>query len=312
MAPTHVAAAAGVPLRGVHALAVLSTALISTSFPVGEAIAKGLDPAVLMLVRFILAAAILAPVVGYSHGLRFPGWASVGRYAVLSACPVAFFWCMFEALRHTSALNTSAIFTLVPGISALFGALLAGERLGGRRLAALALAMAGTLWVIFRGDPERALGLAFNKGDLIFLAGSVAMAANMPLVKRFYRNEPTEVMTLWVLITGVFWLFLLANGKVWTTEWRAVDLRVFAGIAYLALFTTTISFFLNQYCTLRIGPTRLMTYRYLVPAFVIPIDWALGHGLPPAMTYPGVAIVLLASVVVQSGAAREDIRRRTA
>ena len=56
-----------------------------------------------------------------------------------------------------------------------------------------------------------------------------------------------------------------------------------------------------QYATLRIGPTRVMAYSYFIPAFVLLVDWAIGRGLPPLMTLPGIAIVLIASLVIQRG-----------
>jgi hypothetical protein len=39
----------------------------------------------------------------------------------------------------------------------------------------------------------------------------------------------------------------------------------------------------------------------LIPAFVLVFDWALGRGLPTAMTIPGIIVVLLATLVVQRG-----------
>ncbi|MBT3173190.1 MAG: hypothetical protein HN333_17365, partial [Rhodospirillaceae bacterium] len=58
---------------------------------------------------------------------------------------------------------------------------------------------------------------------------------------------------------------------------------------------------LFQYATPRMGPTRVLAYTYFIPAFVLLVDWAIGRGLPPVMTLPGIAIVLIASFVIQRG-----------
>ena len=108
-------------------------------------------------------------------------------------------------------------------------------------------------------------------------------------------------MSFWVLATGTIWLLLLSNVTVFETDWMAVELDVFAGAAYLAVFTTIITFFIMQHATLQVGPTRVMSYGYLIPAFVVVLEWALGKGLPSAMTLPGIAIILVAMFVVQSG-----------
>ncbi len=288
-----------------HVLAILMTAVISTSFPLGEHITHGLDPAVLMCVRFAIAALFMAPIVAWREGMTLPSARSCLRYLALGAPLAFFFWCMFEALRTSSGLNTSAIFTIVPGLSALFGAVLVGERLGLHRLAALFLGMIGALWIIFRGDPARLIALDVTVGDGIFLAGCVGFGIYGPLIKRLHRGEPVLVLTFWTLVAAGIWLVAASNVKLWRTDWSGVETVVLGGMVYLAIFPTVISFFITQYATLRIGPTRVQAYGYALPAMVLLIDLALGKPAPPVMTIPGLAIVLLASLVVQRGAIRE-------
>jgi drug/metabolite transporter (DMT)-like permease len=295
------------PLWAVHVLMLVAATLVSTSFIVGKAITHALDPAVLTLVRFLLAVLLFAPYVALRYGLDRPAGRDLARYGAISASIVGFFWCMFFALRSTSALNTSVLFTLVPGISGLYGAVLLRERLGRARLLALLFGLIGSLWVIFRGDPGRLLALDLNEGDLIFLAGCFAMGFYMPLVKLFHRREPMAVMTFWVLVTGLGWLLLLAGPELAATAWGEVAPAIWAGIAYLAVFTTIVTFFLTQYSTLYLGPTRVMAYSYFYPAMVLVIDWLLGRGLPPLRTLPGVLIVLAAMFVLQRGASEQPV-----
>ena len=133
------------PLYTVHILIFIAAVLVSTSFTVGKAIAAGLDPAVLTLIRFTLAALLFFPYIYRSYGMQWPGLSALLRYSIISGALVAFFWLMFLSLRYTSALNTSVIFTLVPGISCIYSAVLLRERLGKYRLMALAVAMSGAL-----------------------------------------------------------------------------------------------------------------------------------------------------------------------
>jgi drug/metabolite transporter (DMT)-like permease len=291
-------------LARVHVQVVFGRVLIATSFPVGAAITHGLEPEMLILVRFALATLLFAPYIAWRHGLVLPSARALAGYAAIGACLVTFFWCMFAALRHTSALNTAALFTVLPCISALYAAVLVRERLGAHRLLALVLGAVGALWVVFRGDLALFLSLDFNKGDLIFLAGLFAMAAYTPLVQRLHSDEPAAVMAFWTMATGTVWLVLLNNVTVFEIAWHAVEGGVWAGIAYLAVFTTIISFFIIQHGTLRLGPTRVMSYGYLIPAFVVMIDWVLGKGLPDALTLPGVVIIVAAMFVVQWGTLR--------
>jgi len=288
-------------LLRVHAQVLLSRALVATSFVVGAAITHGLEPELLTLARFALATLLFAPYVAWRHGLSLPPARTLLGYGAISACVVLFFWSMFEALRLTSALNAAAIYTLVPGIAAIYAALMVRERLGRHRLAAVALGAVGALWVVFRGDSDRLLALALNTGDLIFMGGCLAMALYTPMVRRLHRGEPAAVMAFWVLATGTVWLLLIANTAVFRQDWTAVAPEVYAGIVWLAVFTTLLTFFIQQHATLHIGPTRVMSYSYLNPALVVALEWLAGQGLPTLATLPGIAIIVLATFVVQRG-----------
>jgi len=294
------------PLWAVHALMVLAAVIVSSSFTVGAAITRGLDPAVLLLVRYLVAVVGLAPLLLRNHGMVIPPARQLGGFGAISFCTVGFFWCMFAALRSTTALNTSIIFTLVPGISGVYSAIFLGERLGRYRLLALLCGMIGALWVIFRGDLARLLALDVNNGDLLFLAGCFLMAAYTPLVKVVHRQESMVEMTFWVLATGCGWLILLAAPKLAGVEWGVVSLTVWSGIVYLAIFSTIVTFYLTHLATLYLGPTRVMAYSYFYPLFVLLINWGFGKGLPPAVVLPGVAVVTLATVVLQRGEAEPE------
>ena len=293
---------------GVHGLMMVATILIGTSFVVGREIAAGLDPGVLMAMRFAMAVVLYLPFVIWKHGLTLPGPKDFLRYAIIASAMVGYFWCMFEALRYTSAFNTGAINTTVPGLAAIFSVWIVRERIGAHRLVALAFAGVGALWIIFRGDIDRLLAFDLNKGDLIFFAGCVSLGFYTPFIQKFNRGEPAPVITLWVLVCGFFWMAAISNVKLWTSDWANVELEVYGGAAYLAVFTTIITYTIYQWGTPKIGATRAIAYSYFYPAVVMVLVWITGQETPPLIALPGVLIVMAASVVVQHGAKRQETK----
>ncbi len=283
----------------VHLLMVIAALLVSTSFTVGAAITRELEPAILTLIRFVLAAALFGPLVHFRYGLCC-SFSLFLRCALISGCLVIFFCCMFLSLRYTSALNTSVIFALVPSISGGYARVLNGERLGRRQLLALFCGMVGVVWVVFRGDPLQLLAMEWNRGDVIFLGGCFAMGLYTPLIKLLHRGESMAVMTFWVLVTGSLWLLVFVGGKLSAVTWSAVPLFAWLGVVYLSIFTTIITFFLTQFAVPSLGPTKVMAYSYLYPGLVLLINLALGHGLPPLRVIPGVLVVLAAMFILQS------------
>jgi drug/metabolite transporter (DMT)-like permease len=292
-----------------HLTAFTAMALIATSFPIAAEITQALDPSVMMAVRFTMAVLLFAPIVHYRVGLVWPGFGGLWRYGLIAACMDAFFWTMYEGLRTTSSLNTAAISVTIPGFTAIFSAVLMRERMGWQRLTALAMGMIGAVWVVFRGDPERFIGLHLAYGDIIFFFGCIAMGLYATLVSVLHRGEPVLRLSFWIIVMAGVWFILAANVGLVNAPWGSVRLLEWSGLVWIVVGPTVITFFMIQSITIKIGGTRVQAYSYLIPAFVLLIDWGAGRGLPTAMTLPGIVIVLIASVIVQWGTPRYLARR---
>ena len=284
-----------------HIVAVIGMFFIATIFSVGDEIADSMPASVLMTLRFGAAALLFAPYILWRHGIRWPGLSGLWRYGLLSLLSTIFFWSMFEGLKYTDSLNTSAISTSIPGFTAIYGAILMRERLGRYRSAALLLGLLGTLWVIFRGDPERLFALELNKGDALFFGGCISMGLYAALIPKLHRGEPVAVMSFWIMVMVAAMFTTVANVEFADIAWGRIEDSVWGSLAWLAIGPTMLTFFMIQSTSLVIGATRVQSYSYLIPAFVLVFDWALGRGLPTAMTIPGIIVVLLATLVVQRG-----------
>ncbi len=273
--------------------------LVSTSFPVGAAITDALDPVVLTFVRFVIAAALFGPLALIGERRAWPGPRDLGRYAVISASIVAFFVAMFEALRWTSAVSTGALFTLVPLISAGVALALLRQTTGWRQLALMALGGAGAVWIVFDGSLDRLLALEIGRGEVIFLLGCLAFGAYSPLVKWLHRGESVQDMAFWTIAVGAVALGLIGAPKIATTAWGAVPAGAYLGIVYLAVFSTGVTFLIAKYASVNLPPSKVMSYTYLTPVFILVIEFALGHGWPGASVTVGVVVTVAATLLLQ-------------
>ncbi len=283
----------------VHGLMLFMVALVASSFPVGAMITSGLPPELMMFFRFFIAAVMFAPYVFIKNGWQIPEFTQLKGYILLSIPLVVFFLCMFEGLRYTTALNTGAIYTVVPVITAIYVLIINREKTSRRKSLGLLVGTLGALWIVFRGDLHSLLQLQLNYGDLLFLLGCLFLAAYNPLIKKFYRGEAMEVMTFWVIAIGSVWLMLLSMSSFQDVVWQGVSSNVYLGIIYLAVFTTLVTFFLLQFGTLTLGATRVAAYSFLTPVFVLIINLFLGVGRFEFSLLPGVFLVLVAMFLVQ-------------
>ncbi len=285
-----------------HLLIILTSLIIAATFVVAALITDQLDPELLTLIRFLLAVVLFCPWMLFRFGWRTTFTVAprkLFRCALVSLCLTGFFIGMFHALRYTTALNTSVIYTLVPVISSLFSLLLVGERQSGRLLLALATGLIGALWVLCEGQISRLAALDWGYGDRIFALACVAIGLYPPLIKRFFsRGESMEVVTWWILVTGSGWLLAVTGGRLYDFVPASVSVGVWLGIGYLALFASIISFYFTQLCVPVLGATRVMAWSYTYPALVLLYDLLLGNPLPPPEALPGVAIVCLAMLLL--------------
>ena len=282
-----------------HGAMLVYAFLVSTSFPVGAAITRGLDPVVLTCLRFALAALTFAAVVTAAGEWRRPSLGGLLRYAAISLTMAGFFVLMFEALRWTDPLSAGALFTLTPLTTAAIGYLAVRQRCSAGQLACLLLGALAAAWVVFDGRVERLLALDLGYGEWLFLGGVLCFAAYSPAVKRLHRGESLLLVTFWVLVCGAVLLGLYSAPEILATDWAAVSGGVYLGVAYLAVCNTAVTFTIAKYASLRLQAFKVMAYTYLTPAFVVLLEGALGQGWPSASVIAGIVATAAVTLLLQ-------------
>jgi len=272
--------------------------LISFSFTLGALVAGDIDPGVLTGLRFVVATAALAFVAQIS-GLSWRTlWRNGWRWLIIGALFALYFITMFEALRLTTALATSAVFTLTPLIAAGFGWLLIGVRANGTTLVALVLGGVGAVWVIFKADLSLLLALSIGPGERLFFFGVIAHAAIPALTRRLCPNATALEAALGSSIGALILSGLYAAPEAVQTDFAALRPLVWGVILYLGLVTTAITFFLIQVAVPRIAPGKVMAYTYLLPSLVLGQSIVFHAQYEPALIYVGVILTLVALVIL--------------
>lgn len=273
-----------------HAAMAAFAALIAGSFSLGAQAAPHIDPAALNAARFAAAAGIIGAAAALgARGLRREDFRAPWRYLALGGLLAVYFVLMFVALQSAPAVAVAAVFTLIPALAALFGFLVLGQRTRPAAGAALALGAAGALWVIFRGDLGRLMALEIGRGEALFVVGVAAYALYAPLVRRLNRGEPALPFTFGTLLAGALALSVWAAPALAATDWGGLPAVVWVCLAYLAVATTAVTFFLLQLAAMRLPAGKVMAYGYLVPSFVALYEGLAGRGWPATPVWLGVA-----------------------
>ncbi|NOR64084.1 MAG: EamA family transporter [Rhodobacteraceae bacterium] len=284
-------------LRG-HAAMLLFSALVAGSFALGARAANLMDPAAFNAVRFLFASLIIGTLVFFGPGIKKQDLSAPWRYLVLGGLFSVYFVTMFEGLKTAAPISASAVFTLTPVLSAGFGWLLLRQVTTPRMAAALALAAGGAVWVIFRGDVDAILAFEIGRGEMIFFIGVVAHALYTPLIKLLNRGEKPLVFTLGMMVAGFILLSLYGAPSLMRTDFSSLPKIVWITLAYVTVFASATTFFLLQYAALHLKAAKVMAYTYLVPAWVIAWEIALGGPMMTAAVMVGIAAVIVALLML--------------
>lgn len=285
-----------------HAAMLLFAALIAGAFSVGKRAAPHIDPGALTAARFVLAGCVVAAVLGIiGMRPRREHLVAPWRYLILGGLMGGYFVFMFEALKTAAPVSTSAIFTLIPAMSAGFGWMLMRQRTTPVAIVALLIGALGAVWVIFRADVAAILAFDLGYGESIFFIGCVCHAIYTPMVRRLNRGEPVPVYTLLTIGGAALVVGVYAARPVLETDWISLPMPVWVALVYLSVFTTGITFALLQFAALYLPSGKVMAYGYLAPSFVALYEGASGNGWPEPMVWLGVGVIFCALIVLLVG-----------
>jgi drug/metabolite transporter (DMT)-like permease len=273
-----------------HLAMLAFSALIAGSFSLGGQIANEIAPAALNAVRFAIAAVAVYAVVAARGGVPRMALAAPWRYLILGGLFAIYFVTMFEGLKTAPPVSASAVFTLTPVMSAVFGLILLRQVVSPRIALALALGAAGAIWVIFRADVQAILAFEIGRGEAIFFWGCVAHALYTPLVRFLNRGEPILVFTFLTLSACAAILLVWGAGDIAATDWAGLRPLVWVTLIYVALIASSTTVFLVQYASMRLPSSKVMAYTYLTPSWVLVWELALGQPIPPVLVLAGVAL----------------------
>ena len=277
-----------------HGAMLLFSALVAGSFSLGHMIANEIAPAALTALRFVIAAVVIGVLVWRTCGVSRDDLTASWRYLLLGGLIGVYFILMFEGLKTASAVSTSAVFTLTPVLSAIFGYILLSQLVTSRIVVALGIGAVGALWVIFRADFDLILALDIGRGEGVYFLGCVAHAFYTPLVRKLNRGQSPIVFTFGTILGALVLTLAYGFSDLMAIDYEGLRPIVWGTLIYLGVFASAASFLLIQYSTLHLPSSKVMAYTYLTPSWVILWELTLRHPLPPLMVWLGVVAIILA------------------
>jgi drug/metabolite transporter (DMT)-like permease len=273
-------------------------------YVVSKVVLETLPPFTLLSLRLILGAAALGVVLLIARRQSLH-WRQVGQ--VLGIGMIGFgvsVGLQFVGTSLSSAANAALITSASPAFILLFGALLLGEAVTPRRIAALGLASLGVLAVLYSTDIDLTQGMF--RGNLALIGAAITWGLYSVLVKRASRDMRTTEISFLAFLGGLIVSLPLAAAEGRGTAAGGVTLPLVLGILYLGLISTALAMYLwnRSLALLEAGLVSLLFFAQPVVGVSLSA-WLLGEQLGASFWLGSVLIgagLILAAVPGRRGA----------
>lgn len=192
-------------------------------------------------------------------------------------------WSFLVALSHMPLANLSAIMQSLPLVVTLVAATLFRERIGWRRLAAIAVGFVGVMVIIRPGAAD------FDRWSVLGVVSVGFVVLRDLATRNFSRSLPSTTGAIWAALAV---LTLGAAGLI-ETGWQPISLVHLALIGGAAGFL--IVGYLSAIKVMRVGEISVVApFRYTSLLWAILLGWLLFGTLPDSLTVLG-GIITVAS-----------------
>jgi drug/metabolite transporter (DMT)-like permease len=252
-----------------YAALVLTTALWGSNPSISRLILDAVPPVALAWSRWFVVLVAVAPLVwperrAVAEALR-GHWKKLAALALLSGAPQSVV--IYKGLEMSSAVNLGLFNSAIPVLILVLGALFWDKRIRAQEAAGIGVSLVGVLVILFQGSLAKALGLAFNLGDVVLFAGMVMWALyTLRLVERPRALSPPALVFLIAALGLLAATPLLIVEAVVVHPPRLDGMTVLA-LVYIGLGPTLGAMLCFNYGVERVGAVRAGVLVHLMPVF---------------------------------------------
>ncbi|WP_437321830.1 DMT family transporter [Sorangium sp. So ce385] len=201
---------------------------------------------------------------------------------------------VYLAAATTTATNIGLLYSFSPIGIILLSRAMFGERLSLRQSLGAALALAGMLVIVLRGDPATLLRLSFTTGDLLILGAAMSWALYAVLLKRWPTALGVNARLTAIAASGVVVMLPFLAWELAVKGPPAFDARTVAAVLTLIVVPGAGAYAAYGYITKHLGPSRTGLMLYLSPIYTAVMAWlflgedfAAHHWIGAALALPG-------------------------
>lgn len=269
-----------------HVFTLLFVTLVwGATFPVMKLATASLSGVEISALRFVVAAACMAPFAWRASRATWRDGAILGAVALVSYVTQAY------GLQYISSNRSAFITTLNVLMVPLLGMVFFGVRPSSHVLAAAVLACVGIGLMSWEGGSHLVADLATMLCALAYALYVVLLSRRTALHS---ARQLAATQIIWMALLGNLWMLLdnWGTGRFATLPQRALDSSVLAGLLYLGLIATAAMLFLQALAQRYVSADKAAIIYAMEPVFAALFAWVwLSEVLTLRMALGGALVV---------------------
>jgi drug/metabolite transporter (DMT)-like permease len=272
-------------------LLISAVVIWGMSFVATKICLRYLSPAEIIAARLILVLPIMLTMIkikGLSFRFLTHFWKpAVGCGLIL----VAHLLIQVEGMKTTTATNTVWLITTIPVFIVVFAFVFLRERITVRQGAGMAIAAAGVLVLVSRGDLG-SLDFIKSYGDWLVLASCLTWTFYTVLGKKITDSPPLAVTTVILGVAAVVVVppVMIASGPA---KYLALPTEAVISLLYLGIFAFALAYWFWIEALSRKTAGQVGAYLYFEPlSTMIVAPLVLGEAVTSSLVLGGILVIL--------------------
>lgn len=246
-------------------LALVTIQLLFASLPIAaKFVLPSLSPTAIVFFRVSGAALAFTAIRRLTRGEPVTNRRDLMAMAGLALIGVVLNQLFFlEGVKRTTAIDANILITAIPAFTLGIALILGRERVSVAKLAGIALAAAGALYLISPGrihlDPAGVLG------DTFIVLNTSLYAAYLVLSKGLLQRYQPLTVVSYVFLFGALMVLPLGIVALRDVDLTLLPQRAVIGLAYIVVFPSFLAYFLSIWALGRTASSLVAMYVYLQP-----------------------------------------------
>ncbi|MCC6276762.1 MAG: DMT family transporter [Oligoflexia bacterium] len=283
----------------VHVALISVSTLYSIAYLVNKFVMDRLHPAAVVYIRVLGAAAILTVILFPKIRRHFPTRSQWLQITTMSILGIVLNLILFmEGLARTSATHGALISSTIPIVVLSFASFLGYEKLNPRRIAGIALSMAGvwmTFWASKTGSGEAKLW-----GDFLCVLNTLCFSLYLTLSLKINRSVPPMIVTWGMMVAGTVLLIPYSYSEFVSIPWTSLTWVDHGAFAYIVLGSTVATYFLNNWALSKAESSFVGLYILLQPLITSILDRIFRGQILTGLSVWALVLIILGVVIGQT------------